>query len=88
MKSCYIGRWLPGFHTSLQGMLSLMEVTQEAQHRAKVITFEKNMDSKLRKMLLVFHVLLFLHGNTDYEKGAANCALLKSAVAAPITFAS
>ena len=49
MKSCYIGRWLPGFHTALQGMLSLMDTTLEAQHRAKVITFWKKYGEEATK---------------------------------------
>ena len=49
MKSCYIGRWLPGFHTAVQGMLNLMDTSQEAQHRAKVITFWKKYGTEATK---------------------------------------
>ena len=49
MKSCYIGRWLPGFHTAIQGMLGLMNITKEAQHRAQVITFWKKHGLKATK---------------------------------------
>ena len=41
MRSLFVGRWLPGFRTFTQSMLSLMDITQEAQHRAKIITFWK-----------------------------------------------
>ena len=49
MPTIYIGRWLSGFHTSVQGMLSLMDSTQEAQHRLKVITFWKKYGEEATK---------------------------------------